>query len=55
MKIAVYQYELWAASTAESMRELEKARCHLFTYPDKAPFREAVQKGSNDQLAIEPT
>jgi TRAP-type C4-dicarboxylate transport system substrate-binding protein len=48
---AVYQYELWAASTAESMRELEKAGVTI-TYPDKAPFREAV-KGIYDQLAIE--
>jgi tripartite ATP-independent transporter DctP family solute receptor len=48
---AVYQYELWAASTAESMRELEKAGVTI-TYPDKAPFREAV-KGIYDQLAID--
>jgi tripartite ATP-independent transporter DctP family solute receptor len=48
---AVYQYELWAASTAESMRELEKAGVTI-TYPDKGPFREAV-KGIYDQLAID--
>jgi len=48
---AVYQYELWAASTTESMRELEKAGVTI-TYPDKAPFREAV-KGIYDQLAID--
>lgn len=48
---ADYQYELWAASTAESMRELEKAGVTI-TYPDKAPFREAV-KGIYDQLQID--
>jgi len=48
---ATYQYELWAASTAESMRELEKAGVTI-TYPDKAPFREAV-KGIYEQLAID--
>ena len=45
---AEYQYKLWAASTAESMLELEKAGVTI-TYPDKAPFREAV-KGIYDQL-----
>jgi TRAP-type C4-dicarboxylate transport system substrate-binding protein len=33
------------------MRELEKAGVTI-TYPDKAPFREAV-KGIYDQLAID--
>ncbi|MDG1279350.1 MAG: TRAP transporter substrate-binding protein [Algoriphagus sp.] len=48
---AEYQYKLWAASTEESMRELEKAGVTI-TYPDKAPFREAV-KGIYSQLEID--
>ena len=48
---AIFQTELWAASTAESMRELEKAGVTI-SYPDKAPFREAV-KGIYDQLKVD--
>jgi tripartite ATP-independent transporter DctP family solute receptor len=39
---AVYQYKLWAASVEESLSEMEKAGVTI-TYPDQAPFREAVE------------
>ncbi|MBA4299852.1 MAG: TRAP transporter substrate-binding protein DctP [Cyclobacterium sp.] len=39
---ATYEYKLWAESTAESMRELEAAGVTI-TYPDKEPFRKAVE------------
>jgi tripartite ATP-independent transporter DctP family solute receptor len=48
---ATYEYELWAASTAESMRELEAAGVTI-TYPDKEPFRKAVE-GIYTQLKID--
>lgn len=38
---ADYQYELWAKSVEESLREVEKAGVTI-TYPDKAVFREEV-------------
>lgn len=48
---ATYEYKLWEESTAESMRELEKAGVTI-TYPDKEPFRKAVE-GVYDQLKID--
>lgn len=48
---ASYEYELWAESTAESMRELEAAGVTI-TYPDKEPFRKAVE-GVYDQLKVQ--
>ncbi len=48
---SIYEYELWAASTEESMRELEAAGVRI-TYPDKAPFRKAVE-GIYTQLKID--
>lgn len=48
---AVHEYKLWAESTAESMRELEAAGVTI-TYPDKEPFRKAVE-GVYDQLKVE--
>ncbi|MCR9083634.1 MAG: TRAP transporter substrate-binding protein, partial [Cyclobacteriaceae bacterium] len=39
---ALYQYELWEASTQKSLEELEKAGV-VISYPDKEPFRQAVQ------------
>ncbi|WP_288373308.1 TRAP transporter substrate-binding protein [uncultured Algoriphagus sp.] len=39
---ALYQYELWEASTQKSLDELKKAGV-VITYPDKEPFRKAVQ------------
>ncbi len=48
---ATYEYELWAESSAESMRELEKAGVTI-TYPDKEPFRKAVEV-VYDQLKLQ--
>jgi tripartite ATP-independent transporter DctP family solute receptor len=48
---AVHEYKLWAESTAESMRELEAAGVTI-TYPDKEPFRKAVE-GVYEQLKIQ--
>jgi TRAP-type C4-dicarboxylate transport system substrate-binding protein len=39
---ALYQYELWEASTQKSLDELKKAGV-VITYPNKEPFRQAVQ------------
>lgn len=48
---ATYEYKLWEESSAESMRELEAAGVTI-TYPDKEPFRKAVE-GVYDQLKID--
>lgn len=40
---AEYQYELWAKSVEESLREVEKAGVTI-TYPDKAAFRQEVDE-----------
>ncbi|WP_111671372.1 TRAP transporter substrate-binding protein [Algoriphagus litoralis] len=48
---AKYEYELWAKSTAESMRELEAAGVTI-TYPDKEPFRKAVE-GVYEELKVQ--
>ncbi len=47
---AEYEAELWAASTAESMRELEAAGVTIVR-PDKEPFRKAVE-GVYEQLKV---
>ncbi|MCE7054373.1 TRAP transporter substrate-binding protein [Algoriphagus sp. AGSA1] len=39
---AVYEYKIWAEATEEALSELEKAGVTI-TYPDKEPFREAVE------------
>ncbi len=48
---STYEYKLWAESTAESMRELEAAGVTI-TYPDKEPFRKAVE-GVYEQLKVQ--
>ena len=48
---ATYEKKLWEESQAESMRELEKAGVTI-TYPDKEPFRKAVE-GVYEQLKVE--
>lgn len=48
---ATYEYKLWEESSAESMRELEAAGVTI-SYPDKEPFRKAVE-GVYDQLKID--
>lgn len=48
---AAHEKKLWAESTAESLRELEKAGVTI-THPDKEPFRKAVE-GVYDQLKVE--
>lgn len=40
---AAYQYKIWAESTEESLRELEKAGVQI-SYPDKGLFREGVSE-----------
>lgn len=39
---ATYEYKIWAEATEESLNELRKAGVTI-TYPDKQPFREAVE------------
>ncbi|WP_425635807.1 TRAP transporter substrate-binding protein [Algoriphagus yeomjeoni] len=39
---ATYEYKIWAEATQESLNELKKAGVTI-TYPDKQPFREAVE------------
>ncbi len=39
---ATYEYKIWAEATEESLSELKKAGVTI-TYPDKQPFREAVE------------
>ncbi|RAI92255.1 TRAP transporter substrate-binding protein [Algoriphagus yeomjeoni] len=39
---ATYEYKIWAEATQESLDELKKAGVTI-TYPDKQPFREAVE------------
>jgi tripartite ATP-independent transporter DctP family solute receptor len=48
---AVHEYKLWELATAEAMRELEAAGVTI-TYPDKEPFRKAVE-GMYTQLEKE--
>lgn len=48
---ATYEYKLWEESSAESMRELEAAGVTI-SYPDKEPFRKAVE-GVYDQLKVD--
>ncbi|WP_439488696.1 TRAP transporter substrate-binding protein [Algoriphagus sp.] len=50
---AVYEYKLWAESTAESLREMEKAGVTI-TYPDKEPFRKAVESMYTDLKIQQP-
>ncbi|WP_200978761.1 TRAP transporter substrate-binding protein [Echinicola sp. 20G] len=39
---AVYEYKIWAEAEDESMKQLEEAGVTI-TYPDKEPFRKAVE------------
>lgn len=50
---ATYEYKIWAESTAESLRELEKAGVTI-TYPDKEPFRAAVESMYTDLKTQQP-
>ncbi|WP_297335717.1 TRAP transporter substrate-binding protein [Algoriphagus sp.] len=45
------QYKIWAESTAESLRELEKAGVQI-SYPDKSKFREGVAS-MYEQMKVE--
>ncbi|MFC3417234.1 TRAP transporter substrate-binding protein [Algoriphagus hitonicola] len=48
-----YQYKIWAESTEESLRELEKAGVQI-SYPDKALFREGVSEMYEQMEAEQP-
>ena len=50
---AVFEYKVWAESTEESLREMEKAGVTI-TYPDKEPFREAVEAMYSDLKVQQP-
>lgn len=39
---AIYEYKIWAEATEESLSELKKAGVTI-SYPDKEPFRQAVE------------
>jgi len=50
---ATYEYKIWAEATAESLRELEKAGVTI-SYPDKEPFRAAVESMYTDLKVQQP-
>lgn len=50
---ATYEYKIWAEATAESLRELEKAGVTI-SYPDKEPFRAAVESMYSDLKVQQP-
>ena len=50
---AVYEYKVWAESTEESLSEMKKAGVTI-TYPDKEPFREAVESMYSDLQVQQP-
>lgn len=50
---ATYEYKIWAESTEESLRELEKAGVQI-SYPDKEPFRAAVESMYTDLKVQQP-
>lgn len=50
---AVYEYKVWAESTEESLREMEKAGVTI-SYPDKEPFRQAVESMYSDLKVQQP-
>ncbi|WP_339703764.1 TRAP transporter substrate-binding protein [Algoriphagus aquimarinus] len=50
---ATYEYKIWAEATAESLRELEKAGVTI-SYPDKEPFRAAVEPMYTDLKVQQP-
>ncbi|MFC5625146.1 TRAP transporter substrate-binding protein [Algoriphagus winogradskyi] len=50
---ATYEYKIWAEATEESLNELRKAGVTI-TYPDKEPFRAAVESMYTDLKAQQP-
>lgn len=50
---ATYEYKIWAEATEESLSELRKAGVTI-TYPDKQPFREAVEPMYEDLKIQQP-
>jgi len=50
---ATYEYKIWAESTEESLREMEKAGVQI-SYPDKEPFRAAVESMYSDLKVQQP-
>ncbi|SFU15251.1 tripartite ATP-independent transporter solute receptor, DctP family [Algoriphagus locisalis] len=50
---ATYEYKIWAEATEESLNELRKAGVTI-TYPDKEPFRAAVESMYSDLKVQQP-
>lgn len=50
---ATYEYKIWAEATEESLNELKKAGVTI-SYPNKEPFREAVEAMYTDLKAQQP-
>ncbi len=50
---ATYEYKIWAEATEESLNELKKAGVTI-SFPDKQPFREAVEPMYEDLKIQQP-
>ena len=50
---ATYEYKIWAEATEESLNELKKAGVTI-SYPDKEPFRAAVESMYSDLKVQQP-
>ncbi|REG82062.1 TRAP transporter substrate-binding protein [Algoriphagus antarcticus] len=50
---ATYEYKIWAEATEDSLNELRKAGVTI-TYPDKQPFRDAVEPMYSDLKIQQP-
>ncbi|WP_339868872.1 TRAP transporter substrate-binding protein [uncultured Algoriphagus sp.] len=50
---ATYEYKIWAEATEESLNELRKAGVTI-SYPDKEPFRAAVESMYSDLKVQQP-
>lgn len=50
---AVYEYKIWAEATEEALNEMQKAGV-IISYPDKEPFRKAVESMYSDLKVQQP-
>ncbi|SFB24576.1 TRAP transporter substrate-binding protein [Algoriphagus aquimarinus] len=50
---ATYEYKIWAEATEEALNEMQKAGV-MISYPDKEPFRQAVESMYSDLKVQQP-
>ncbi|WP_339755717.1 TRAP transporter substrate-binding protein [Algoriphagus aquimarinus] len=50
---ATYEYKIWAEATEEALSEMQKAGV-MISYPDKEPFRQAVESMYSDLKVQQP-